>query len=82
MARIAVEETLSDVEQALKNSGHEVVALNQNNAKNCHYCVVSGMDMNVLGMSDTVTQATVINAEGLTADEVVQRINGGMQQSH
>lgn len=80
MAKIAVEGSMQDVQSALENSGHEVVTMNESNIQGCQCCVISGQDKNVMGMADRATQASVINAEGMTADEIVaqvnQRVNG------
>jgi hypothetical protein len=37
--------------------------------------VVSGMNTNLLGMSDTNTKAAVINADGKTPEQVAGEIN-------
>lgn len=80
MAKIAVEGSMQDVQSALQSSGHEVVTMNESNIQGCQCCVISGQDKNVMGMADRATQASVINAEGMTADEIVaqvnQRVNG------
>ncbi|ALS22056.1 MULTISPECIES: YkuS family protein [Paenibacillus] len=75
MAKIAVENSLEDVKNALQQNGHEVVSIDSGNLQNCDCCVISGQDKNVMGISETVTQASVINARGMTADEIVQRVN-------
>ncbi|PKR77072.1 hypothetical protein CEY16_10010 [Halalkalibacillus sediminis] len=75
MARIAVEGNLSDVKQALQENGHQVVALEADQAQDCDCCCVSGQDQNVMGMSEATTQAPVINCNGKTAEEVVQEVN-------
>lgn len=75
MARIAVEESLSDIKQALQNNGHEVISMTANNLSNIQYLVITGQDNNVMGISEVATQASVINADGLTADEVVEQID-------
>ncbi|MGJ9383911.1 hypothetical protein CR203_02065 [Salipaludibacillus neizhouensis] len=75
MAKVGVEESLTDVEQALQARGHQVVALHSDqDAANCDCCVVSGQHDNMMGMADTKTQASVISAEGLTADEVCELV--------
>ncbi|KIL35613.1 hypothetical protein SD70_32095 [Gordoniibacillus kamchatkensis] len=73
MAKVAVENSLSNVREALQNNGFEVVDMN--NAAGCACCVVSGQDENMMGIADTYTQASVINCEGMTADEVVRQVN-------
>ncbi len=72
---IGVEQSLSNVEAALKAKGYEVKQLrNEEDAKNCAACVITGQDENVMGISDIVTEGSVINAHGLSADEVVERV--------
>ncbi|WP_042455777.1 YkuS family protein [Neobacillus dielmonensis] len=75
MARVGVEQSLTNITQALRNKGHEVVELKQEtDAQNCDCCVVTGLDSNVMGMQDTVTKAPVIDANGMSADEVCQAV--------
>jgi Uncharacterised protein family (UPF0180) len=73
MVKVAVEQGLSDIQQALQENGHEVVSME--NLKNASCCVISGQDHNMMGMSDIFTQAPVINADGMSAQEVVQEVN-------
>lgn len=80
MAKIGVEQSLSNVQQALKEKGHEVVELRQeSDALGCDCCVITGLDSNVMGMQDTVTQAPVIEANGLSAEEVCQQVEQNLQ---
>lgn len=75
MAKIGVEESLTDVQQALQEKGYDVVQLRQeNDAKGCDCCVVTGQDSNVMGISNTVTAGSVIKASGMTADEICQEV--------
>jgi hypothetical protein len=78
MARVAVESSLGNIADALRNSGHEVMDMS-GNLDACDCCVISGEDKNMMGMADRVTNASVINAQGMTADEVVQRVSQSMQ---
>jgi Holliday junction resolvase len=73
MAKVAVENSLSNVKEALQNSGFEVVGMDS--AGNAACCVVSGQDKNFLGIENTYTQASVINADGMTTDEVVRQVS-------
>ena len=58
MARIGVEETLSDVKNALMEMGHEIIELRtENDAKQCDCCVITGLDNNVMGI-ETVDRRT------------------------
>jgi hypothetical protein len=79
MARVAVEGNMQDVKSALQNSGHEVVTMDEQSVNNCQCCVITGQDKNVMGMADRATQASVINAEGMTAEEVVAQVNQRVQ---
>lgn len=76
MARIGVEGTLSDVKAALMEMGHEVVDLkSEADVNGCDCCIISGQDKDVMGMADTTTDAPVINAQGQTAEEIVQMVS-------
>ncbi|WP_338469361.1 YkuS family protein [Niallia sp. XMNu-256] len=75
MQKIAVEGSLTNVQQALREKGYDVVELNSGaNLQNFDCCVVSGLDTDVMGMQDALTNGSVIEASGLSADEIVQRI--------
>src|SRR5699024_6064401 len=51
MARIGVEPSLTNVKDALTDMGHEVVDLhNEEDATNCDYAVISGVDENMMGI--------------------------------
>lgn len=78
MAKIAVEEQLSNIMQALENNGHQVVTLNESTIQDCEYCVISGQDRNMMGITEMATQGSVIDASGLTAEQIVQQVNQGM----
>ncbi|MCI3923348.1 YkuS family protein [Paenibacillus sp. TRM 82003] len=75
MAKIAVEDSLNSVKAALQNSGHEVVTMSGGNVDGCACCVISGQDKNVMGIADRATSASVINAEGMSTDEIVRRVD-------
>jgi hypothetical protein len=76
MAKIGVEQSLTNVSEALRERGHEVVELRQEaDAQGCDFCVVSGIDSNVMGMQDAAIQGSVIEANGLSADEVCRQVD-------
>ncbi|MFB6497648.1 YkuS family protein [Bacillus haynesii] len=78
--KIGIEQSLSDVEAALKEKGYEVVTMKtEDDAKGCDCCVVTGLDTDMLGISDTITGASVIQATGLTADEICQQVEQKLQ---
>lgn len=80
MAKIGVEQSLTNIQQALRDKGYDVVALQQeSDAQNCDCCVVTGLDSNVMGMQDTYTKGSVIDANGMSADEVCQAVESRLQ---
>jgi hypothetical protein len=79
MAKIAVENSLTNVKQALENNGYQVVSMDESSIGSCDCCVISGQDKNMLGIAETATQAAVINAQGLSVDEVLQQVNRCVQ---
>lgn len=80
MARIGVENSLGDIKQYLESQGHQVMEMNEANLKSCDCCVISGQDQNMMGMANAVTKAPVINADGMTAEEVLQEVQRTYQQ--
>lgn len=48
-------------------------------AQGCDCCVVTGLDNNVQGIADTVTQAPVITASGMTAEEICSEVESRIQ---
>lgn len=75
MARIGVEPVLSNVKEALQQAGHEVVDIHSpEDAANCDCCVISGLDKNMMGIHDTVLQGSVINAQGISPETVMEEI--------
>jgi len=80
MARIGVEPSLTNVKDALTDMGHEVVDLhNEEDASNCDYAVISGVDENMMGMANVIAEGSVINAQGASTDEVCQMIEERLQ---
>lgn len=78
--KILVEENLTPVKRYLENKGFNVETINDNSnlreeaLKDLQAIVISGHDMNMLGMHDIKTKAVVINAEGRTPEEVYEEI--------
>ncbi|WP_449622375.1 YkuS family protein [Robertmurraya sp. Marseille-Q9965] len=80
MAKIGVEDSLTNVQEALRQKGHDVVQLSQeSDARGCDCCVVTGIDSNVMGMHDTTIAGPVIEANGLSADEVCQKVEQNLR---
>ncbi|WP_050615203.1 YkuS family protein [Bacillus testis] len=81
MKKIGVEESLTNIQDALTQQGYDVVQLHSEaDAQNVDCCIVTGLNSNMLGIDDTSTKASVIEASGLSADEVLheleQKLNG------
>ena len=75
MATVGVESSLSDIRDALEGKGYQVKTLkNEEDAKDCDCCVISGGDMNVMGIEDVVTQGSVISTQGMTTEQVLQAV--------
>lgn len=74
--RIAVEEGLANVEQALAAHGFEVTKMTSGTGNHVDAVVVTGLSANMLGVHDTQGNTMpVIRAEGMTADEVVHEVS-------
>jgi len=72
---IAVEGGLSQVEQALRQEGFQVTKLTPGAMTKVDAAVVSGMSDNFMGIQDTNgNKFPVIDAAGMTADEIVRQI--------
>lgn len=78
MQRVAIEDSLQQVKDFLKNKGYDIVQLNQE-SNNADVIIISGQDKDMMGMQDITTQAPVINAEGLTAEEVYKQLSNHFQ---
>ena len=73
---IGVEQSLTNVEDALKAKGYEVIQLRtEADAKKCDACVITGQDKDVMGISDPIIAGPVIDANGLSAEEITQRVD-------
>ncbi len=80
--KIAVEQDLSPVKNYLSGKGYNVECIDFNeqssaNLQGFDAIVVTGQNSNFLGVNDTQTDAPVINADGLTPEEVAGRIESG-----
>ena len=80
MAKIGVEQSLTDVSEALQNHGYDVVTLKQeSDARDCDCCVITGQDQNMMGIQNMLSKGSVINASGLTAEEICQEVDERMK---
>lgn len=73
--RVAVEEGLDNVKQALRQEGFEVTKLMDGTMRNVDAAVITGMSNNFLGIHDTQgNKFPVIEAAGMTAKEIVEQV--------
>jgi hypothetical protein len=73
---IAVEEGLRPVKEILTRKGYHVVGLDAGVAVAA--AVVSGMDINMMDMQTTEIDAPIINAAGMTPEEVLREVENKM----
>jgi hypothetical protein len=74
MPKVAVEDALTPVVQLLKQNGYDVVNLAGNELNQADCVVMTGGDLNVMGIQDIETKAPIINAEGKSAEDVLQEV--------
>ena len=79
--KIAVEQNLTPVVNYLTSQGYSVVSMSASDMlngdkKGYDAFVISGASENFLGMDDRVTKTSVINASGLSPEDVARRISG------
>ncbi|TCP30542.1 uncharacterized protein UPF0180 [Scopulibacillus darangshiensis] len=80
MAKIAVEQSLTNVKEALEGKGYQVIPLKtHNDAQGCDCCVITGGDENVMGIQNVVTQGPVIDARGLNANQVCEAVDSQLR---
>lgn len=78
--RIAVEDSLENVRQALIAGGYDVTLLTPGKLDGIDAAVVSGFSDNFMGIATTDGRRfPVIEAAGLTAAEVVGRVEKGLR---
>ncbi len=81
MAKIGVEESLTNIYDVLQEKGYDVVQLKQEqDAQNCDLCVLTGLDSNVMGITNAVMAGPVIEANGLSADQVLEAIEQSLNR--
>lgn len=81
MKKIAIERELSNIGNFLKNSGYNVQELDTNMKYNSSELdkfdavVLSGLSEDVMGFQDTLTSTPIINAEGMTIEQIKEEID-------
>jgi hypothetical protein len=82
MAKVAIEQTLGNVRSLLEDNQFEVVDLDltqQTQIPNVSCYIISGQDKDVMGIADKQADLPVINARGLTENEVLQQVKERVQ---
>lgn len=79
MKRIAVQKGLTPVREYLAGHGYDVEtvdfdAFSRSQEEDYDAIIVTGMNNDFLGMQDTATNAPVIDATGMTPEEVHEQI--------
>jgi hypothetical protein len=86
MQKIAVQEGLDRVGRYLSDKGYEVDtigfdAVTKATQNTYDAIVISGMSKDFMGISDTATRAPVIDASGMTEEEVYKQIQSRVHRS-
>ena len=79
--RVAVEDGLTNVEQALRKEGFEVTKLTQGSMNNVDAAVITGMSNDFMGFADTRSKCPVVEAHGMTADEIVSSLQNRFREA-
>lgn len=84
MQKIAIEENLTSIKNFLADKGFNVesISLNQkytDQMQNYDALIIAGSDRNFLGVSDTNTKAVVIDAKGMSPEQVYNELRSRLQ---
>ncbi|NMP21311.1 YkuS family protein [Sulfobacillus harzensis] len=74
-ATVAIEGQLSPYSRLLQEAGYDVIPLNDQALHRAQAIVVQGTDNNFLGMEDPLSKAPVINADGMTPNQVLDAVS-------
>ena len=81
MKKVAIQNGLSSIKDYLSKEGYTVKEFD-NRKKNAgnfldkyDAVVVTGVNQNIMGIEDTISSTTIIDATGMTAEEVKARID-------
>ena len=83
MKTVAVEEGLTPVRDYLESQGCQVVNLanGEDRQSGASVMVVTGMDKNLMGMQSIQQNIPVISAEGLSPEDVYNRVKSHLHES-
>ncbi|HOM01821.1 MAG TPA: YkuS family protein [Acetivibrio sp.] len=84
--RIAIEENLTPIEEFLSEKGYEVENIDFTDAEEISSLidefdafVVTGLDTNMLGIDDVETDAIIIDAAGMTPEQVYDELEARLE---
>lgn len=80
--RVAIEDGLENVWQAVQQRGWSPIRYARGDERSYDAIVLTGMDDDLMGVETTDTKAPVIAASGLSADEVVRRLDREVTRKH
>ncbi|PSR20959.1 MAG: hypothetical protein C7B45_12750 [Sulfobacillus acidophilus] len=73
-ATVALEAGLTSYRHTLEKAGYHVIALDEQALGVAQAIVVQGLDNQFLGIADPQSLAPVINADGMTPNEVLHAV--------
>lgn len=79
--RVAVDDALRPVKEQLLAGGFDVVRLAGGVPGDVQAIVVNGLDDNLLGRQDIVSRIPIVNADGLSPEEVAAEVSRRIQQA-
>jgi len=71
---VAVEKDLNNVKQALQAAGYQVIDLDQAQKQEVQCSIITDGDENMLGIQTIMTNTPVINASGMTAQQIIEEV--------
>lgn len=80
MKKVAVEKGLSNVKDYLNSEGYSVKEFDnrkkgaENFLNKFDVAVMTGEDKNIMGFEDTITNTSIINADGMTPENIKNEI--------
>ncbi|MFW5999191.1 MAG: YkuS family protein [Halanaerobiaceae bacterium] len=78
---VAVEGDMANVFQTLENSRYSPISLAKADLDSVDAVVISGGDENVTGVMKTITNAPVIDAGGLSAQEIKDKLDSTFKKN-
>ena len=79
--KIAIDHNLTNIRRYLEDKGYQTTNLTEE-IDDVALIVVTGMESNILGDEVTSTDVPIIEAAGLTADEVFDEVQRRLQVRH